>query len=150
MITQPTAADLVEALREIVRAGRAVRTHHPEDGPGLPSSAAAILALLDTADGLRFGCVAERLGMDPSVVSRQVAALTASGLVERRPDPLDGRAHHLHMTDAGRRVLADYRADRAAQVQRVLTDWSDTEARVLVEALTRLRTDFHRVSHTLS
>src|ERR1700755_3345303 len=53
----------------------------------------------------RPGQVAEKLCLDRSVISRQVAALVDAGLVDRASDPDDGRAELVSLTDAGRERL---------------------------------------------
>src|ERR1700742_2833233 len=50
----------------------------------------------------RPGALAELTHADPSTISRQVAELVQRGLVRREPDPSDGRASLLAITDAGR------------------------------------------------
>src|SRR5690348_14047385 len=48
----------------------------------------------------RPGQVAEKLCVDRSVISRQLAALVQHGLVDRADDPEDGRAELVSLTDA--------------------------------------------------
>ena len=62
---------------------------------------AYVLGLLLEKGPQRVGEIAQALGTDPSTVSRKVAALVDAGLVERRVDPDDGRAHLLAATPAG-------------------------------------------------
>jgi DNA-binding MarR family transcriptional regulator len=50
-----------------------------------------------------------------------LAALEARGLVERRPDPRDGRRVVLSVTEAGRDVLRDKRNARAEQLAQALS-----------------------------
>ena len=63
------------------------------------------LALLERSGPSRVTDLAEAARVDASVVSRQVAHLEADGLVERTPDPTDGRAHRLGVAPAGADVL---------------------------------------------
>lgn len=55
---------------------------------------------------LRPSELAERLGIVPRSVTDSVAGLAASGLVERRTDPADGRAQLLALSPAGEELLA--------------------------------------------
>ncbi len=88
-----------------------------------------LLAMLAEEGPFRAGEIAAVLGVNPSTVSRQVAGLVRSGLVERRADPEDGRASPLAVTAAGRRVL-DLERRRATQVGDALATWSpETRAR---------------------
>ena len=50
-----------------------------------------------------------------------VAALQARGLIERRPDPQDGRRAVLSVTAAGRDVVRDKRNARTEQLARALS-----------------------------
>lgn len=83
-----------------------------------------LLAMLAEEGPFRAGEIAAVLGVNPSTVSRQVAGLVRSGLVERRADPEDGRASPLVVTAAGRRVLDLERRRRATQVGDALAAWS--------------------------
>jgi len=65
------------------------------------------LGVLEARGSIRLGQVATALLVDPSVVSRQLAALARHGLVARGTDPDDGRAELISLTDLGRtRLLA--------------------------------------------
>ena len=79
-----------------------------------------------------------RCGLDRSDVAAVVAELTARGLVEREPDPLDRRRNTVRLTDAGRRHLrALDRAVDDAQDE-LLAPLADDERQELVRLLTRL------------
>lgn len=60
----------------------------------------ALLPHLD-AEGTRITALAERLGVTKQAVSQTVAELEALGLLERAPDPSDGRARLVMLTEAG-------------------------------------------------
>jgi DNA-binding MarR family transcriptional regulator len=51
-----------------------------------------------------------------------LGALEARGLVERRPDPQDGRRVLLSVTDAGRTAMSDRRDARTRQLADALSD----------------------------
>ena len=128
MITAATATELVEVLRAVIRTGRAARPLPLADAD-LPAWTVAVLALLERAGEQRLGQLAAHLEVDTSVVSRQVAALVETGLVARRPDPVDGRAQLLAVTDAGRATLDGHRALRAQWVVEALAGWEDDDVR---------------------
>lgn len=138
MIATTTASDLVEALRGIVRAGRAAQ-HSADDD--LHNAPAALLGLLAREGEQRMGRVAGALDVDPSVVSRQVAMLCAAGLVSRRPDPEDGRASLLELTESGRACLEQHRAQWARRFTTALAHWDDDDATQLLTLLRRLSAD---------
>ena len=55
--------------------------------------------------GLSIGALAERVGMDPTTLNRNLKPLQRQGLVDAAPDPADGRARLVRITEAGRRRL---------------------------------------------
>jgi DNA-binding MarR family transcriptional regulator len=104
------------------------------------------LAAIQVHGPLRVSEVAQRLGVDLSVASRQIASLTAEGYVERREDESDRRAQLVAVTTAGRRVLRESHRRMVAAFTRVLDDWSDEDVQTLTSGLERLRDDFARLA----
>lgn len=56
-------------------------------------------------DGARLTVLAARIGMTHQAAGGLVAALERRGLLERRPDPADGRARLVVLTEDGRRLV---------------------------------------------
>jgi DNA-binding MarR family transcriptional regulator len=75
----------------------------------------------------RPGALAELCHADPSTISRQVAELVRRELVRREPDPSDGRASLLAITDAGREVCERVRTLRRELLAAAVAGWTDTE-----------------------
>src|SRR4029079_6426222 len=109
-----------------------------------------VLGVLLERGPQRVGEIAQALGTDPSTVSRKVAALVDAGLVERRVDPADGRAHLLAGTTAGEQRCAhrprpptaaaaqcgcDVCRHRIALVASVLSGWPEDSRRQLATLL---------------
>lgn len=67
--------------------------------------------------------VAARLEVGPGVVSRQLAALSEHGMVDRRRDPDDGRAELVRPTERGHEVLAEVREVYLAQLKERFGSW---------------------------
>lgn len=134
--------ELEDRVRDLLRVVRMVKQQHHS---AVPAGLVGILGLIEREGGNPTGCHAKQLavraGLDPSTVSRAVAALVSHGLVERRADPADGRASVLVVTDRGRAALAESRDWRAALVARALADWTPEEVDALTAALGRLTTD---------
>ena len=109
------------------------------------------LVRIDQQDGVRTRDLADAEGLDPSTMSRRVASLTSRGLVERHPDPQDGRAHVLALTDAGRDLVREERARRVAIVTDALATWSDDDradlARLLGQLTDTIETQRTRKQH---
>ena len=75
----------------------------------------------------RVSDLADKVYADISTVSRQVTHLVGLGLIERLPDPEDGRAHLLTLTPAGIALLTTLRQDRDAWLLGLLEGWSEQE-----------------------
>ena len=71
----------------------------------------AVLARLESNEGLKQSELAEMLDLQPITLTRLVDRLCANGLIERRADPNDRRAKRLYLTPAG--AAADGPARRA-------------------------------------
>jgi len=87
-----------------------------------------------------YGCsgvkaLADALHLDISTVSRQAAALEHKGYVYRIPDPQDGRAYSLHITDLGKQELVHYKQARSDRLKELLQDWTDEECQMFAELL---------------
>ena len=102
-----------------------------------------VLGLLIENGPQRVGEIANALDTDPSTVSRKVAALVDAGLVERRVDPDDGRAHLLAATPAGERKCVDGRRRRIDMVASVLAEWPEDSRRQLAGLLARFADGMH-------
>jgi DNA-binding MarR family transcriptional regulator len=95
----------------------------------------SVLATLAREGEQRLSALGEREGLNPTMLSRVVAALERSGWVERAPDPDDGRAALVSATAAGRALHARLRRERSALVEEWLTGLANDDAGRLVAAL---------------
>ncbi len=86
---------------------------------------------------LRSTALAKLVGVDLSVVSRQVKSLEDVGFVQREPDPLDARAALVSATESGASALAFARVKRSEVLDEVLADWPSEDKDALVRLLTR-------------
>ena len=100
-----------------------------------------VLARLGELAPARLSDLAQEIGVDISTVSRQVQSLEQRGLVDRRPDPDDGRAVRLELTRKGRAVLAKLKAAWQETVAEVLHDWKPADVRRFAELLGRFAGD---------
>lgn len=83
-------------------------------GVYIDRSMISILTRLSAAGPLRISDLADRLGLDRSTLSRQVAAAVAAGYVSRAADESDNRAYLVSMTDEGK---AAYQAVHRARTR---------------------------------
>ncbi|MGR7024231.1 MarR family winged helix-turn-helix transcriptional regulator [Geodermatophilus sp. URMC 62] len=138
---------LVAGIAHVIRTGRHVSTRAAESVyGGLPSFGWALLLPLEREGEQRCSALAAQAGVDVSVVSRQVSALERQGYLERRPDPHDGRASLIRLSEAGAAVLARTRAVRSEWTAAALADWDEEDARRLGDLLERLAADLDRAA----
>lgn len=71
--------------------------------------------------GIRLTALAARAQLSLAATSELVNDLAALGYLTRRPDPQDGRAKLIELSDRGRALLADA-GDRVADIE---ARWSD-------------------------
>jgi DNA-binding MarR family transcriptional regulator len=121
----PTLA-LGDQLIRVVKLLHIVRQHSPRRHPQVDPMAYPLLFNLKVGP-LRVSALAEAIHSDVSTVSRQVSTLVDLGFVRRGPDPVDGRAQALSLTDEGEALLAAIREDRDRWLQGLLADWSDDD-----------------------
>ncbi|HWC84281.1 MAG TPA: MarR family transcriptional regulator [Pseudonocardiaceae bacterium] len=108
---------------------------------GIEYAAYGLLAHLVVEGPRRTTALAEAVHADPSTVSRQTAALVRHGLLERRPDPEDGRASILAATPDGERVFQENRRDHCLRMAEILADWPVDDVKQLTSLLSRLNLD---------
>ena len=131
-----SAGQLSVSIIRMLRMLHATRARAPRVHPGLePSHHAVLVALRDNP--ARVGDIAEGIISDASTVSRQVSHLTALGLVEKVPDPQDGRAQVVALSDEGRAVLDELVARREAWFEELLADWPDEDVATFIHYLDR-------------
>ncbi|NGQ93638.1 MarR family transcriptional regulator [Brevibacillus sp. SYP-B805] len=108
----------------------------------LDRSAYLLLRQLEMQGPVGVKALADEFRLDISTVSRQTAALEAKGLVQRLPNPEDGRASLFQITDEGMRQLTETRTARKNRYSLLLKDWSDEDRRKLGGLLARLNRTF--------
>lgn len=84
---------------------------------------------------LRLGELACIEHVSAPVLTKVVADLEAAGLVDRRADPCDARAHLLAVTAAGQQRLTQLRATYAGLVTDLLTGLADDQRDALAQAV---------------
>jgi DNA-binding MarR family transcriptional regulator len=109
--TTPTP-DLAGHLRlTIVRAARRLRQ---EAGTDLSPSLTAALSTVERHGPMTPSELASRERIQRPTATRVLARLAADGLVERTPDPQDGRSALVSATPAARALLAELRTRKTA------------------------------------
>ena len=135
--TELDVADRLGAqLIRLMRAGGRTKSQIAKPGPdGLERLAYAVLFCLVHDGPQRTGMLADTLHTEASSFSRQTRSLVAHGLVERRADPVDGRACVLAPTAEGERVFEENRRNRNRWLAEVMADWPEDERATLTDLL---------------
>jgi DNA-binding MarR family transcriptional regulator len=125
---------LIRRVRRVI-AERARAVH-----PDLQPASYLMLTFLAAEGPQRSSVVSERFNVDKGAISRQVQHLCDLGLLEREPDPADGRAVLISASpDAVRRMSAVDR-DRRRWLDEQLKGWSEDDLREFVTGLGRYNT----------
>jgi DNA-binding MarR family transcriptional regulator len=129
---------LIRRVKRVI--GERARAVHPD----LQPASYLMLNFLATEGPQRSSVVSERFNVDKGAISRQVQHLCDLGLLEREPDPADGRAVLISASpDAVRRMEAVDR-DRRRWLDERLAGWSEEDLRGLVGALERYNSALDR------
>lgn len=122
---------LLRARQTLLRRAKAI---HPDlQAPGY-----RILSILVREDSQQQGYLAEVLQLDKATISRLVKQLETQGLITRAPDPTDGRAQLVSVTDHAREA---WRSSGQALRQRLrdrLGEWSTEDVTRFTDLLHRL------------
>jgi DNA-binding MarR family transcriptional regulator len=115
---------------------------HPLSAHGISLADLAILRELrrEPAQKLRRSELAQRLGITPSGIARQVAPLERIGLVARESHDRDARLALVVLTGTGAQIVDDALQTAEAAADRALAArWSDAERERLSKLLSRDR-----------
>jgi DNA-binding MarR family transcriptional regulator len=126
----PTGEAVAAALERLTRS--IVRMSARGD---LSLTAAATLSALDRSGPTRLTDLAMQGGVTQPAMTQLVSRLQEAGLAVRSGDPDDGRVVQVHITDAGRALMAERRTARAALLAELLSQLGETERASLVAAL---------------
>ncbi|GAA0448114.1 MULTISPECIES: MarR family winged helix-turn-helix transcriptional regulator [Sphingomonas] len=102
------------------------------------TTALAVMLIGRMGDGLRQGTLAEELGLEGASLVPLIQQLLQAGLLDRRPDPEDGRAKTLHLTDAGRSLAAEVEERSATLRARVFAGIPDEDVAAALRVMDRL------------
>ncbi|MFC0002956.1 MarR family winged helix-turn-helix transcriptional regulator [Micromonospora siamensis] len=134
-----TEVALLMRLGEATRRATGTAEHRVLD-----RAAYVILRHLDATGPQNVSALAARLNLDGSTVTRQVAALQRDGLIDRAPDPTDGRGTVISPTPAGLHRMAAVQAARVRLYGDMLADWDPADRDNLAEMLRRLNEALER------
>ncbi|WP_177201041.1 MarR family winged helix-turn-helix transcriptional regulator [Roseateles sp. YR242] len=128
---------MAESLRDLV--GQLVRSVRERTDTQSNAQSEA-LSHLHRSGPVSVSRLAESRGVTHQTMRLVVARLEASGLVERKSDPADGRGQLVELTAQGREAALDGQRKRAAWLaQAIRTTLSPAEQDALAEALSLLK-----------
>ena len=122
---------LIRRVKRVI--GERARAVHPD----LQPASYLMLTFLASEGPQRSSVMSERFNVDKGAISRQVQHLCELGLLDREPDPVDGRAMLISASaDAVHRMEAVDR-DRRRWLEEQLAEWSENDLREFVASLGR-------------
>ncbi len=134
MREEPDPVDVAAALQ--VSIGLFLRRSRQSPAPGeLTMPEMSALSRLDRGGPATPSELARAEQITPQGMGATLNGLVRRGLVERHPDPDDGRRTFMSLTDAGRKLVHGKRSARTRQLAQVLSDrFTSEEMRILVAA----------------
>ncbi|GAA1247421.1 DNA-binding MarR family transcriptional regulator [Microbacterium phyllosphaerae] len=102
--------------------------------PGMLPGAYKTFTTIARCGQVTASALSERMLVDKGQISRTVRELESLGLIERSPDPKDGRSSLLSLTPHGEAKLAEARLPQEGLLMRHLSEWSVDD----IDNLTRL------------
>lgn len=138
-----TRTDAVRALEaefgELINRFRRVISENAERlSPGMLPAAYKVFTTIVRRESVTQSALADQLLVDKGQLSRTVRELEDRGLVQRAPDPADGRSSLLSPTAEGLERLHAARAPREDLLMRTLAGWPLDDIRELTRLLRAL------------
>lgn len=131
---RPSTTDLAEGLRMIAhRLAYALR--RPDPASDISPTGYTTLSTLSKHEAMRPGDLAATIGVSRASMSRIEAALLEGGWVTSEPDPADGRAHLLRISEHGVDVLTELRRDASRDLRAGLESLSPDDLRRVADAV---------------
>lgn len=97
-----------------------------------------LLALGDGASNASQAELAERMGVTPAVVTRQVVVLSARGLVKQLQDPANRRRNALELSGQGSKLAVEAEAKLQTHFGKVFSSLDPTATMVMMQSIDRL------------
>lgn len=140
--------DYLPLLRELVRAYQAFERYSAAhvQGMGLTPAQFDVIATLGNTEGMNPKQLGEKTLITKGTLTGVVDRLQAKGLVERQPDPQDGRGQIVRLTPPGQRTFEQVFPAHGAHVGRVFANLAPTDRDRAQQALQLLRQAFERAA----
>jgi DNA-binding MarR family transcriptional regulator len=130
-----TLTDSAVRLRlGIVRTARRLRQEAASEATGLTPTSTAALATIERHGPLTPSELAELERVRRPTVTRTLGCLDREGLIDRTPDPADGRSALISVNAGGRERLRRLRGRKNAYLARRMRDLPDDDVATLERA----------------
>ncbi|MDO8308182.1 MAG: MarR family transcriptional regulator [Actinomycetota bacterium] len=136
-VRDPANASAIGALTDLLWVMHRSRMLHQQGAPGT-----ALVMHLVRRGAMRSCDLASAMNLDQSTVSRHLAHLDSAGLVNRSPDPADGRAQLVAATEAGREHAHRLIATRVREFEQIVGAWPAGDRSDFARLLTRFSEEF--------
>jgi DNA-binding MarR family transcriptional regulator len=136
----PPAKNLALLMHDVSRLLRR-RIDKEAQAIGLTSAQWRVLAYLARCEGSNQASLADFMDMEPITLSRHLDRMQAAGMLERRPDPADRRAHRLYLTESGRELITGFRAHTSHVMREAVEGIAETEIEAMIPLLARMRSN---------
>jgi DNA-binding MarR family transcriptional regulator len=130
----PLTDAAVRLRMAIVRTARRLRQEAASETSGLTPTSTAALATIDRHGPLTPSELAELERVKRPTVTRTLGCLDREGLIERTPDPADGRSALVAVNAAGRERLRRLRGRKNAYLAKRMRDLPATDVETLERA----------------
>jgi DNA-binding MarR family transcriptional regulator len=140
-VVKDVAPSAVRAAREVRVVVSRLRRRLKEtyDTGDLTPSQTSLLSRLDKDGAATASALAAAERVRPQSVAATLSVLEERGLIERRPDPDDGRRQLVSVTVAGREFLSDRRRVGEEWLARALDErFTESERHAVIEAMVLL------------
>lgn len=129
-----------ELLMALFRMVRCMRAQAPGELIDLP--AMYVLQFVAETPGIRVSELADRVGLDPSTLSRLTRSLERAGYLDRNQDPRDARAAQMRISDRGEAAMQQALQWRTTMIAQAFAGWSAQERSRFVSLGTRFASCF--------
>lgn len=139
-VTNSLGYDIADALgRLLLRSTRARLYAHLTEGLGeeVDELTYPVLSSLARTGPCSAADLGREAGLDRTTITRRADRLERAALLRRRPDPVDGRATLLTLTEEGHAAVAATRRRLAATIEDSLSAWPQGDAEAFARQLLR-------------
>jgi DNA-binding MarR family transcriptional regulator len=124
-----------EALQLLVSMHRIVRhLRRSRDAALMHPTQFLSLMLIADEQPIRIGEIAARVPCSQPTATTTVAALEEAGLARREPDPIDGRATAVVLTEAGAATVEAAGQQAAEELSKILDRLDESDRAVVLQA----------------